>query len=311
MSYFDSLSLFSEHFEQRVADPAELGRQLFAHRMEADYVKAAIVELGTVAQFKQRARKLTPAAKTLAGETAISWLFGVGGRASWGELSLTVRRAHKMAGNRNDRVLQQLEDAGVIVCTYHGRDADRLVTVALSYELWLPAEITCASCGSSGTAGKCASWCPQTPRELVAEKSSLQLADERREREVAAGTVHPEMLPPATTEEVISGVIRRGDGGSAIRRAIEHERTKTARRRWHGTLNQIPLSIAYEFELEWIIENDPAAGFRGSPARVAAARSELARRRQRRDDDDRRAAEGDEQRDYAEERFNEQLMREE
>ena len=139
MSYFDSLSLFSDNFEQRVADPVELGRQLFEHRMEADYVKTAIVELGTVAQFKARARKLTPAAKTLAGETAISWLFGVGGRASWGEFALTVKRAHKMAGSRNGRVLRQLEDAGVIVVSFVGRD--RMPIVSLSYDLWLPAEI--------------------------------------------------------------------------------------------------------------------------------------------------------------------------
>jgi hypothetical protein len=41
---------------------------------------------------------------------------------------------------------------------------------------------------------------------------------------------------------------------------------------------------------------------------LAAVRAEA--KRIRRDDDERRAAEGDEQRDYAEERFNEQLMRE-
>ena len=290
MSYFDSLSYFSDNFEQRVADPAELGRQLFAHRMEADYVKTAIVELGTVAQFKTRARELTPAAKTLAGETAISWLFGVGGRASWGELSLTVKRAHKMAGNRNDRVLQKLEDAGVIVCTYlPGESWDRSkprplpsVIVSLSYDLWLPAEITCASCGSSGAGGKCASWCPQTPRELVAEKSARQLEDEREAelREIVSTIAHggstepysdgdlasarlytggasgarraidfelarrsrrgPAVgseehegiieLPPASTEEAIAGVIRRGDGGSAIRRAIERSKPASPRK---------------------------------------------------------------------------------
>ena len=53
---------------------------------------------------------------------------------------------------------------------------------------------------------------------------------------------------------------------------------KIARRRWHGNLNQIPLSIAYDFELRYIIKNDPAEGFHGSRARIAAARSELRRR---------------------------------
>ena len=53
------------------------------------------------------------------------------------------------------------------------------------------------------------------------------------------------------------------------------EEQKIARRRWHGNLNVIPVEIAYDFELRWIIENDRAEGFRGSKARVAAARREM------------------------------------
>lgn len=55
---------------------------------------------------------------------------------------------------------------------------------------------------------------------------------------------------------------------------------KIARRKWRGNLNRIPVEIAYDFELRLIIDNDPAwpNGFNGSPARVAAARRELAAR---------------------------------
>jgi hypothetical protein len=53
------------------------------------------------------------------------------------------------------------------------------------------------------------------------------------------------------------------------------EDQKRARRRWHGDLNLIPVEIAYEFELRYVIENNADDGFRGSPARVAAAKREL------------------------------------
>lgn len=65
----------------------------------------------------------------------------------------------------------------------------------------------------------------------------------------------------------------------------EHERftfdtegRNRVRRQWHGNLNQIPVSYAYDFELRLIVANDPADGFHGSPARIAAAREELAAR---------------------------------
>jgi len=54
------------------------------------------------------------------------------------------------------------------------------------------------------------------------------------------------------------------------------EGRKLARRLWHGNLNDIPVGLAYDFELRYIIENNRADGFRGSSARVAAAKAELA-----------------------------------
>lgn len=53
---------------------------------------------------------------------------------------------------------------------------------------------------------------------------------------------------------------------------------KQVRRKWQGNLNKIPLAIAYDFELRLIIDNNPADGFRGSPARIEAAKRELTRR---------------------------------
>jgi hypothetical protein len=51
------------------------------------------------------------------------------------------------------------------------------------------------------------------------------------------------------------------------------------RRNWRGDLNRIPVEIAYDFELCYIIENNAADGFHGSRTRIAAARRELNARR--------------------------------
>lgn len=54
------------------------------------------------------------------------------------------------------------------------------------------------------------------------------------------------------------------------------EEQKIARWHWRGRdLNLIPVEIAYDFELGYIVENNAADGFHGSPARVAAAKREL------------------------------------
>lgn len=137
MKYADSLSYFSSGFERRLEDPAELGRQLFEHRNEADYVVEAIVELGRVAQNRKRYRKAGgSAARTKAGETIfelITLLAGDSGRVSYGELMVAVRRRHKRAGSRNGRVFRQLEDAGAIVVEheYGSSDPGALVFVKL------------------------------------------------------------------------------------------------------------------------------------------------------------------------------------
>ena len=57
-----------------------------------------------------------------------------------------------------------------------------------------------------------------------------------------------------------------------------NESQKHARRRWRGDLNNIPVEIAYGFELGYIIENNAADGFRGSLARVLSAKQELVTR---------------------------------
>lgn len=54
---------------------------------------------------------------------------------------------------------------------------------------------------------------------------------------------------------------------------------KAARRRWRGNLNHIPVSIAYDFELQYIIDNKRSDGFHSSPSRIEAAKAELAARR--------------------------------
>lgn len=56
------------------------------------------------------------------------------------------------------------------------------------------------------------------------------------------------------------------------------DRLSKLRRQYRGTLNDIPLSIAYAFELRIIIENKREDGMRGSMARIEGARMELNRR---------------------------------
>lgn len=118
LSLYDALSYFSDSFAERLEDPANVELELERHAGESREVIEAIRVLGVYGVVKVTARKRTRAARTLAGRTAIEFLFAVGGRASYGELYLTVSRRHKMAGIRNQRVLDELERAGVFRIDY-------------------------------------------------------------------------------------------------------------------------------------------------------------------------------------------------
>lgn len=132
MNLADARSYFSaghgdNSFELRLQEPGELERQLLAHADEADYIKAAIVELYDFGRMLATARRLSPAAKTQAGTYFLELLWNVRGELLWnsvgdgsteyGELIETVRRRHNVGLYRNARVFWRLRD-------------DRVVTVA-------------------------------------------------------------------------------------------------------------------------------------------------------------------------------------
>lgn len=117
MNHYDALSYFSDGFLDRVADPDELGRQLYEHRMEPEYIREAIVELARYAQNRARYRRLDASARTMAGETIFELMYTLAdedGRVRRDELVAELRRRHRYAGARNLRVLDKLERGGVL-----------------------------------------------------------------------------------------------------------------------------------------------------------------------------------------------------
>ena len=138
MNLYDARSYFDLTFEDRVADELELERQLIAHRMEADYIKAAILELARFGALKRRARKLSPAARTLAGQTILELVFAerdADGVASYGKVAVEARRRHRRAGCRTQRVFDRLERDGVLVVRYGHEFGRRERTDKVTVEL--------------------------------------------------------------------------------------------------------------------------------------------------------------------------------
>lgn len=82
-----------------------------------------------------------------------------------------------------------------------------------------PVEFTDELATSCPRCAKC--WDGFTPRKIELPPATTDEAIARSAVRPAGPVQRHAGEPPSSTEAVISGVIRRGDGGSAIRRAIE------------------------------------------------------------------------------------------
>lgn len=143
MKLCDARSYFSGSTELILQEPGELARQLQAHACEEPYVREALLELHAFGAMMVAARRLTPAARTLAGAYALELLWDAGEAGlDFEELLAALRRRHKMSGrSRNARVLLTLWTSGAIEkVEYHGRVlAGRLAEIRRLHERELEA----------------------------------------------------------------------------------------------------------------------------------------------------------------------------
>lgn len=117
MNLADARSYFSAEFEERLTTSEELEAELLKLAGEPSFIHQAAVELGGLTRARRQAGRMTRAARYLSGRDFIEAVWQAGGSISYGALVHTVRRRHKMAGTRNERVLRELERADVLMTT--------------------------------------------------------------------------------------------------------------------------------------------------------------------------------------------------
>lgn len=134
MNLYDARSYFGPGYERWLADPSEVERQLAAHDdgETSPSVLEAIRVLAAFVQFMARARKQSKAAKTLAGQTILEFVFANGGTVEYGKLVYEVERKHRRTRRASNRMLQNLVIDGVLEHVYPTRyDEDHpILTVA-------------------------------------------------------------------------------------------------------------------------------------------------------------------------------------
>jgi hypothetical protein len=130
LSYFCASAGDEAHYIRKLANEAEVEAMRATLEGERESTLEAFETMVAFARTVKKARKLSPAAKTLTGYTILSFLFD--GPTEYGKLSYHVWRRHRHTRAASRRLLRRFEDDGVMVCGYGNHER---VSVQLSPEV--------------------------------------------------------------------------------------------------------------------------------------------------------------------------------